>query len=123
MCEVVCMSENHQDQAGVAETETAETPKPIEDSRLASAVTVNGFKIEVGIPVPDFQAGRAIGSKFDPVFAEMPVGGSILFSGDRAEREVGSLQRVAKKRGLRFITRKVTEDGVAGIRVWRRDGK
>ena len=85
-----------------------------------SPIVVNGLKIEVGIPVPDFQPGRGTGSKFDPVFEALPVGGSIFFGGERAEREVGSLLRVAKKRGLRFITRKVVEDGVKGIRVWRR---
>ena len=99
----------------VSEVET--TPA----SEAPAPIVVNGLKIEVGIPVPDFQAGRGTGSKFDPVFAALPAGGSIFFGGENADRQVGSLLRVAKKRGLRFITRKVVEDGVKGIRVWRRE--
>lgn len=106
----------------MSETTIAESVETIETSSAPEApVVVNGFKIEVGIPVPDFQAGRSSGSKFDPVFAALPAGGSIFFGGENAERSVGSLLRVAKKRGLRFITRKVVEDGVAGVRVWRRE--
>jgi hypothetical protein len=122
MCEGSTMSEI----APTTETTDVDTSAIVESPVIkqpAPALVVAGFAIETGIPIPDFQPGRGQGSKYDPLFEALPVGGSIFISGERAEKKVGSLQRAGKKKGVRFTTRKIEEDGVSGIRVWRRESK
>ena len=122
MCERANMSEI----APTTETAVVDTSATVESPVIkepAPALVLAGFSIQTGIPIPDFQPGRGQGSKYDALFEGMPAGGSIFISGDRAEKKVGSLQRAGKKKGVRFTTRKVQEDGVAGIRVWRREAK
>ena len=97
----------------VSETETA----PVES---AAVVEVGGVKIERGIPIPEIHGGRKTGSKHDPVLEAMQPGDSVFFSGETTDRDVNSFLRVAKKRKLMMSTRKTTEGGVQGIRVWRR---
>lgn len=97
--------------------ETVADPKP-------AALEVAGVVINFGIPIPDANGGRKKGSRWDPILEAMQPGSSIFFpESETMLREVGSFQRVAKKRDVLLTTRKVENDpetGKAGTRIWRR---
>ena len=89
-----------------------------------AVLEVAGVVINFGIPIPDMNGGRKKGSKWDPVLEAMQPGASIFFpASETMHREVGSFQRVAKKREVPLTTRKLDNDpetGKAGTRIWRR---
>ena len=99
------------------------TGDPVAETKPA-ALEVAGMTINFGIPIPDMNNGRKKGSKWDPILEAMQPGASIFFpESETMFREVGSFQRVAKKREVPLTTRKVENDpetGKAGTRIWRR---
>ena len=73
--------------------------------------------IEDDIPIPPKGGGgnRLGTSPLDNI----AVGQSVFYAG-RSQKIVSSVfYGVAKRTGHKFTTRKVTENGVAGVRVWR----
>ena len=99
------------------------TGEPVAESQPAT-LEVSGVVINFGIPIPEANGGRKAGSKWDPIIEAMQPGASIFFpESETMLREVGSFQRVAKKREVPLTTRKLAEDpetGKAGTRIWRR---
>lgn len=76
------------------------------------------------VPVPPSGSGRKPGLFYSQI-KNMPRGSSIFFAGARSGQINGSHGQL-KKRGdvtFRIATRKVVENGVAGIRVWRLDAE
>lgn len=77
------------------------------------------FRIESNIPLPPIErTGRPRGSKYP--FARMKVGDSVFF-GKKSPTVVRAAIRAMRDhiKTARFATRKVTENGVTGLRVWR----
>ena len=83
--------------------------KSVEASEKKSA-----FKIESGIEIPA-RVSRA--PKYP--FAQMANGDSIFAPGISKNALYGSARHHSKRNGGKFVVRAVTEDGVAGARVWR----
>lgn len=67
-------------------------------------------EIEKGIPIPPKRKGGVPG-----LWASMEVGDSVLLEGASQNQATGRFAPTAKRKGWKFITRKV--DG--GVRVWR----
>jgi hypothetical protein len=107
----------------VANEPSIEEQKAMSDPKPA-VLEVAGVKINYGIPIPETGSGRKKGSRWDPILEAMQPGASIFFpASETMDREVGSFQRVAKKRDVPLTTRKLESDpefGVAGTRIWRR---
>jgi len=72
------------------------------------------IKIEKGVPLPASGAGRP--SKYP--WGDMEVGDS-FFAEAKPESMHTQAAFAGRKYGRRFTTRKRTENGVAGVRVWR----
>lgn len=71
------------------------------------------FKIETGIPVPPHQNAKY-------PFAEMTPGSSFFIpSGDLKKISNAAVGFARYRRDRKFTCRTVTENGVAGVRVWR----
>lgn len=84
---------------------------------------VLGFVVESGIPVPGPSLNRGRNRKYP--FYEMNPGESVFVGGVDATKFSGIVfqarRAIAQKTGKprSFATRKVTENGVTGVRVWR----
>jgi hypothetical protein len=74
------------------------------------------LKIEKDIPVPQLMTKPVSG-----LYHKMEVGDSIFIP--KGARDIGVLRAYAsgwkKATGFSFSTRKVTENGVVGVRIWR----
>lgn len=108
----------------INESGQIETPANPNPETNVAVLEVAGVVINFGIPIPDMNGGRKKGSKWDPILEAMQPGASIFFpASETMHREVGSFQRVAKKREVPLTTRKLDNDpetGKAGTRIWRR---
>ena len=108
----------------INESGQIETPANPNPKTNVAVLEVAGVVVNFGIPIPDMNGGRKKGSKWDPVLEAMQPGASIFFpASETMHREVGSFQRVAKKREVPLTTRKLDNDpetGKAGTRIWRR---
>lgn len=83
------------------------------DLQGISNMTSSLPKIEKGVPLP---LARGSGSGAPWPFDEMEVGDSFFAT----QISTSSLLTFARRhRPKRFTTRKVTENGVTGIRIWR----
>ena len=73
------------------------------------------FKIDKGVPLLDRQRKNTVYP-----WAAMEPGDSFFVAG-AAQPSISSCAGAVSRRrsGWRFATRKVTEGGVAGVRVWR----
>jgi hypothetical protein len=80
----------------------------------------NEIKIDKGIPVTPHGNCGVLGKSKYP-FREMAVGDSFFAPLGGAQRS--SLSRMAtgwtKDTGFKFVTRKATEGGQEGVRIWR----
>lgn len=74
------------------------------------------FKIDTDHPLPDTRKKRKHG-KYP--FADMVPGDSFFVPGTAAKNVGASASGWGYRRGQKFTTRTVTEDGVPGVRVWR----
>jgi len=75
--------------------------------------------VQKGVPIAPTSAGRPHRSKWDVLFDTTESGDSWFFAGENANRDANSILTIAKKRGVKLTTRRVVEDGVSGVRVWR----
>lgn len=78
------------------------------------------IRLDKGVPVPPAKAGRYAKSKYP--FDRMEVGDSFVFrTADRCKSGTadGYMRAASKRYGGKFTQRKVVEDGVAVIRIWR----
>ena len=73
------------------------------------------YEIESDIPMSKDGRGRP---SFYP-FRDMSVGDSFFASGVRINSVRRSASLFASRNGMKFATRKQTENGVTGLRVWR----
>lgn len=73
------------------------------------------IKIDKGIPMPESGAGR---KRIYP-FHELAVGDSFFAPNTTHANVNGPAQRARQQTGRKFALRKVTENGVDGVRVWR----
>ncbi len=75
------------------------------------------MKIDKSIPVPDRSGGRRP-PKYP--FRDMSVGDSVFLPGDEGRKMEGAAWVFAhRNKDFGLTTRRVTENGVAGVRVWR----
>lgn len=74
---------------------------------------MSNIVIDKGVPVPPSNVSRR---KYP--FDAMEVGDSFFVAG-RQHKVYGAINWHTKHSNKRFTTRKVVENGVAGIRVWR----
>lgn len=74
------------------------------------------FKIEKGIPLPP-ASGRAGGTR--AFYALMEVGDSVFFAGGDLTKLAGNTNSWGRYHRRKFSVRRVTENGTAGVRVWR----
>ena len=74
------------------------------------------LSIENGVPIPASRRGRQ-----GIPWKNMAVGDSVFAAGREQNTVAATGRLIGKKHSPRrkFVTRKVTEDGVAGVRVWR----
>jgi hypothetical protein len=80
-------------------------------------MTDTELKIDDGVPIPPLHtqshdARRAL-------FKRLQVDQSIFYPGEKIEALRMALAKWALHEGFTITTRKVEEDGVAGLRVWR----
>lgn len=75
------------------------------------------IKIDKGIPIPPNPSGRPTGSKYP--LRDMQVGDSFFVANTTSQRVCGTMGNLSKRVGIKVAIRKVTENGVAGVRVWR----
>ena len=71
------------------------------------------FQTDMPLPAP----GRGRPPTYP--FRTMPVGASFFVAGVTQRKISPMICRCVKKCGMQFSTRKVTENGVEGTRVWR----
>lgn len=76
------------------------------------------IKIEKNVPLP-LGAGAGGSNKKYPI-EEMQVGDSFFAPGVTTANISGAFMK-AKSQGKKFCTRTVTEGGIAGCRVWRKE--
>ena len=75
--------------------------------------------IDKGVPIPAYVPGPPVGSAPKYPWRTMEVGDS-FFVGHMDSQQVSSGAAAAgRKLSRRFVTRRLIEDGIAGIRVWR----
>ena len=74
------------------------------------------------IPAPAAKSG---GGSISAIIRGLPVGGSKFFPGADNNKISNLYQTLRTKKQVSFkvSVRKVTEDGVAGVRVWRLDAE
>ena len=72
------------------------------------------MEIEKDIPLPDLTKRSA---KYP--FGELAIGESFFVEGAKRGSLATSAWAFGKKRGIKFVTRKVEKDGVSGVRIWR----
>lgn len=70
--------------------------------------------IEKGISIPAARLGRPVST----VFSKMEVGDSV-FMPKKCAGNVSNFTKTQRSRGMRFTSRKLVENGVSGVRVWR----
>jgi hypothetical protein len=77
-------------------------------------------KYETEVPIPGFATGRKQ-SELYKVLEECPVGFSFFYAVDGEDPAFHQKRasQIARRIGSRVVTRRVTEDGVSGIRIWR----
>ena len=73
------------------------------------------YEIEDDVPLPPIQATRERKYRF----AEMRIGQSFFVPNAKRSSLSNGMNFWSKKTGFKFTARKLTEDGVAGVRVWR----
>lgn len=74
------------------------------------------LNVDGGIPIPD----RYKKHNFQGVFDNMQVGDSVFIPNEFDASKVHScFSKKKTEEGWRITTRKVTDEGVRGIRVWR----
>lgn len=73
--------------------------------------------IDRGVPIPSAKGVRAHAYPFD----QMQVNDSIFIERDEKVVNISNIKSAAEKRvpGSKWTTRKVTEDGKTGFRLWR----
>lgn len=76
------------------------------------------FKIDDDVPMPPPAGPRAKGKSKYP-FAELSVGRSFFAPGVSSSGMLTLCKKWREARGWDFTTRRVTENGVSGVRVWR----
>jgi len=76
-------------------------------------------KIDKGVPIPVWRRGHGFPSQY-PIL-DMKVGDSIFVPGKRTGTLRGAAQAQTKRMSPKwtFTTRKVTENGIEGRRLWR----
>lgn len=79
-------------------------------------------RIETGVPIPPPSGGP--GGRFDPnsvagKLRALAVGDSLFIPGIKPANASGFASGTRKRTGFTFTTRKVTVDGVDGVRIWR----
>jgi len=84
---------------------TSATPR-----RVVAAPVTGGLKIERGVPIPPKRGAVTAYS----VWSQMKVGDSFFVPGKKFPPPPHNVRKVMK-----FTSRKLTERGVAGVRIWR----
>lgn len=74
------------------------------------------IKIDKNVPVPSGKRGPAAYP-----WDDMQPGDSFFVPG-KTPKTLGGAVVTPKNRGMKIRTRSVTENGVAGVRIWRVDG-
>ena len=77
--------------------------------------------IEKGLPIPE-SARLAQGKYKNHVFHDLEIGDSYFTPADGAKLTsciVGSAHGTAKRSGKTCVCRRVNENGIEGIRIWR----
>jgi hypothetical protein len=86
---------------------------------------MNDVKYDFEVPLPaQVRNGRKPGV-FYAAIRNMPKGASLFFAGAR-QGQIGGAHGHLKRRGyvkFRIATRKVVENDISGIRVWRLDAE
>lgn len=72
------------------------------------------IKIDKGVPMPETR-----GKPNTYPIRELEVGDSFFAPGKIRTGMTGTMRLIRLETGRTFTTRSVTEDGIAGIRVWR----
>lgn len=72
------------------------------------------FQIDDNVPLPETQTYRA---KYP--LREMSPGQSFFVPTGEAHRVQTAVSAMGRRSKLKFTTRQLTENGVAGVRVWR----
>lgn len=73
------------------------------------------IKIDKGVPLPPSRGGSIPGQRRS-VFWEMDIGDSVFLMG---ETNLGGRVHHQRQAGWKFAERRVVENGIKGIRVWR----
>jgi hypothetical protein len=87
---------------------------------------MSNSEYDFDVPLPDARRGRTAGGNTPTaIIRGLPVGGSRFFVGYTNNRLNNIYQALKSKEKLPFkvTIRKVTEEGVEGVRVWRLDAE
>lgn len=79
--------------------------------RQTSKTAVTGFQIDANVPIPEKQMRYP--------WKQLKVGHSFFVPG-KTPQDIGACRQYATRTlGYKFVSRKLTERGVVGVRVWR----